>query len=229
MSSTAAHRRSDVTIALFGATGRTGRRVLDRLLAQGRKVRALARDPSRLPAHANLTAIAGGTHDAAAVEGAVRGAEAIVVCLGMDDIARPSTAFSDGVRAIVAAAKDAGVRRIVAIASAGALPDPRGGLASEHAAPGPYTNVNAEHARNYRTLAASGLDWTLMCAVDLVDDVPAGNARRAYETLPAGGTLTGYDDLAAAIVELLDEPESYGKRVGIVSVRRTLTPDPSPA
>jgi len=141
------------------------------------------------------------------------------VCLGMDDITRPGTAFSDGVRAIVDAAKAAGVRRIVAIASAGALADPRGGLASEHAAPGPYSNINAEHARNYRTLATSGLDWTLMCAVDLVDDIPEGHARWAYERLPEGGAQTGYDDLAAAIVELLDEPESYGKRVAIVSVR----------
>jgi len=208
-----------MTIALFGATGRTGRRVLDRLLARGERVKALARDPARLPPHAHLATVSGSTRDADALASVVRAADAIVVCLGMDDITRPGTAFSDGVRAIVDAAKAAGVRRIVAIASAGALADPRGGLASEHAAPGPYSNINAEHARNYRTLATSGLDWTLMCAVDLVDDIPEGHARWAYERLPEGGAQTGYDDLAAAIVELLDEPESYGKRVAIVSVR----------
>jgi uncharacterized protein YbjT (DUF2867 family) len=208
-----------MSVALFGATGRTGRRVLDRLLAQGRSVRALARDPARLPALANLAVVAGSARDAAAIASAVHGADAIVVCLGMDDITRPGTTFSDGVRAIVDAAQAAGVRRIVAIASAGALADPRGGLASEHAAPGPYSNINAEHARNYRTLAASGLDWTLMCALDLVEDIPAGHARWAYERLPTGSGQTGYDDLAATIVELLDERESFGKRVGIVSVR----------
>lgn len=208
-----------MTIALFGATGRTGRRVLDRLLAQGRSVRALARDPARLPAHANLAVVAGSARDAAKIASVVHGAGAIVVCLGMDDIARPDTTFSDGVRAIVDAARAAGVRRIVAVASAGALADPRGGLASEHAAPGTYSNINAEHARNYRTLAASGLDWTLMCAVDLVDDIPEGHARWAYEKLPAGSGQTGYDDLAATIVALLGERESFGRRVGIVSVR----------
>jgi uncharacterized protein YbjT (DUF2867 family) len=208
-----------MTIALFGATGRAGRRVLDRLLARGEHVRALARDPVRLPAHANLAPVAGSTQDMAAVARTVQGADAIVVCLGMDDITRPGTAFSDGVRAIVAAAQAAGVRRIVAIASAGALDDPRGGLRSEHAAAGPYANVAAEHARNYRTLAGSGLDWTLMCAVDLVEDIPAGHARWAYERLPEGGTQTGYDDLAATIVLLLGERDAYGKRVGIVSTR----------
>lgn len=208
-----------MTIALFGATGRTGRRVLDRLLAQGRSVRALARDPARLPAHANLAVVAGSARDAAKIASVVHGAGAIVVCLGMDDITRPDTTFSDGVRAIVDAARAAGVRRIVAVASAGALADPRGGLASEHAPPGTYSNINAEHARNYRTLAASGLDWTLMCAVDLVDDIPEGHARWAYEKLPADSGQTGYDDLAATIVALLGERESFGRRVGIVSVR----------
>jgi hypothetical protein len=56
-----------------------------------------------------------------------------------------------------------------------------------------------------------------MCAVDLVDDLPEGHARWAYESLPAGGTRTGYADLAATIVALLDEHASFGKRVGIVS------------
>ena len=119
----------------------------------------------------------------------------------------------------MAEAKSAGVRRVVGIAAAGALADPRGGVRSEHAKPGPYSIVALEHARNYRTLAASGLDWTLMFPVDLVDDIPEGRARWTCEDLPAGSDETGYEDLAATIVALLDEPRAFGKRVGIVSDR----------
>ena len=36
-------------IALFGATGRTGRYILDQALADGHRVTVLARNPSKLP------------------------------------------------------------------------------------------------------------------------------------------------------------------------------------
>lgn len=206
-------------IALFGATGRTGRRVLQRLLDRGDRVRALARDPERLPASPRLVAIGGDARDAAAVARTLDGASAAIVCLGMADITVPATDFSDSVRTIADGAKAAGARRLIAIASALALPDARGGLRGEHGVPDVLVHVAAEHVRNYRTLAGSGLDWTLMCPLDLVEDIPEGHARTAYDDLPAGSQQTGYEDLAATIVALLDDPAAHGRRVGIVSVR----------
>jgi putative NADH-flavin reductase len=202
-------------IALFGATGRTGRLVLDRLLARAERVRALARDPAALAPRAGLATFGGDARDAQAVREVVGGADAIVCCLGMQDITVPATDFSDAVRTIVDAAGAAGVRRIVAIASAGVLDDPRGGLRNQHGLPAAFANVAAEHTRNLRTLQASGLDWTLMCPIDLVD-APAGTARWSYEDLPAG-THTAYADLADTIVEMLGRRDAYGRRVGVVS------------
>ena len=204
-----------MVIALFGATGRTGRLVLERLLARGDRVRALARDPGRLAPHPGLVASGGDARDAHAVRRVVEGADAVVCCLGMHDITVPATDFSDSVRGIVEAARAAGVRRIVAIASAGVLADARGGLRSQHGLPAAFANVAAEHARNLRTLEASGLDWTLLCPIDLVE-APAGTARWAYEDLPAG-SHTGYADLADTIVEMLGRRDAHGRRVGVVS------------
>ena len=130
-------------IALFGATGQTGRRVLQRLLDRGDAVHALVRDPARLPGRPGLVAHAGDARDAAAVRGALDGAQAVVICLGMRDIAQPATDFSDSVRTIVDAARAAGVRRVLAIASVFALPDVRGGMRGEHAPRGPFANVIA--------------------------------------------------------------------------------------
>lgn len=208
-----------MNIALFGATGRTGRRVLQRCLARGDHVRALVSDASKLASRTGLDVVLGDARDAAAVAATLRGTKAAICCLGLRDISVPTTEFSDSVRTIVAAARNAGVRRIVAIASAGVLPDARGGLRNEHGVPAWLKHVAAEHTRNLRTLEQSGLDWTLMCPVDLVEDLPAGNARRAYDDLPAGGAQTGYDDLAETIVALLGDTSSHGRRVGIVSVR----------
>jgi uncharacterized protein YbjT (DUF2867 family) len=208
-----------MNIALFGATGRTGRRVLERCLARGDRVRALVSDAGRLAPRPGLETFVGDARDRAAVARAVGGSDAAVCCLGLRDITQPTTEFSDAVRAIVEAARATGVRRIVAIASAGVLPDARGGLRNEHGTPPALLNVAAEHTRNLRTLERSGLDWTLMCPIDLVDDIPAGNARYALDDLPQGSGQTGYDDLAQTIVAMLDDSRTFGRRVGIVSLR----------
>jgi putative NADH-flavin reductase len=204
-----------MVIALFGATGRTGRLVLERLLAHGDQVRALARDTGKLAARPGLAAFDGDARDVPAVRRVVEGADAVVCCLGMHDITVPATDFSESVRGIVEAAGAAGVRRIVAIASAGVLADARGGLRNQYGLPTVLANVAAEHTRNLRTLEASGLDWTLMCPIDLVD-APAGTARWAFEDLPAG-PHTGYADLADTIVAMLGRRDAHGRRVGVVS------------
>jgi len=78
-----------------------------------------------------------------------------------------------------------------------------------------FANIAAEHTRNLHTLEGSGLDWTLMCPIDLVD-APPGRARWVFEDLPEG-PHTGYADLADAIVTMLDRPDAHGRRVGVVS------------
>jgi putative NADH-flavin reductase len=208
-----------MNIALFGATGRTGRRVLERCLARGDRVRALASDAGKLSARPALELVAGDARDRTAVARTMAGADAAICCLGLRDITAPTTELSDSVRTIVDSARDAGVRRIVAIASAGVLPDARGGLRNEHGVPAWLRNVAAEHTRNLRTLEQSGLDWTLMCPIDLVDDIPVGHARYAFDDLPGGSGQTGYEDLAETMVTLLGDIRSYRRRVGIVSLR----------
>ena len=209
-------------IALFGASGRSGRLVLERLVARGDRVRALVRDPGKLAARPGLDVVAGDARDAAAVRRTVEGTDAIVCCLGMHDITVPASDFSDAVRTIVGAAKDCGVARLVAIASAGVLDDARGGLRNEHGLPALLANVAAEHTRNLRTLQASGLAWTLMCPIDLVD-APGGRARWAFDDLPEG-PHTGYADLADAIVAMLGRADAHGRRVGVVSAAADAAP-----
>jgi len=109
------------------------------------------------------------------------------------------------------------------VASAVALDDARGGYRGEHGGPEVLRHITAEHLRNHRTLRQAGdewgLAWTLMCPVNLVDDIPAGHAQRAFDALPAGSGETGMPDLALALCDLLDDATSHGRRVGIVSVR----------
>lgn len=106
-------------IAVFGATGRTGRPLVEQALAEGHEVVALARDPSKLGMrHERLRVVAGDVLDAGAVEEVVAGADAVMSAIG-----HTKTSSKDvqtrGTRNIVAAMEEHGVKRLVSLTGAG--------------------------------------------------------------------------------------------------------------
>ena len=71
------------TIALLGATGHTGRALLEQALERGHHVRALVRDPSKLNTHDNLTLIQGDASSAEDLASLLQGAHTVINCLGL--------------------------------------------------------------------------------------------------------------------------------------------------
>ena len=201
-------------IALFGATGATGRLVLRRLLDLGDEVRALARDPGKLAPAAGLAVVAGDARDAAAVGATLARTEAAIACLGMADFSKPATDYSDSIATIVAAMKERGPRRLLLIGSFGVIDHPSGKLRGEVELPEMLRHVFAEHRRNYRNAQASGLDWTVFCPGYLRDE-PAEPYRLAAEAVPEGGRITPYAALADAMAKEVRENRFVRQRVGI--------------
>lgn len=106
-------------IAVFGATGRTGRPLVERALAEGHEVVALARDPSKLGMrHEKLRVAAGDVLDAGAVEGVVAGTDAVMSTIGHTKTS-PKDVQTRGTRNIVAAMEKHGVKRLVSLTGAG--------------------------------------------------------------------------------------------------------------
>lgn len=110
-------------IAVFGATGLTGGRVVKHALDQGHEVVALVRDPGR-PAmrHPSLSVIGGSPISAADVARCVQGADAVIHCLGIGGKGdgQPSTLISDSVKVVLSAMQRHGVPRIVCMSNVGA-------------------------------------------------------------------------------------------------------------
>src|SRR5712691_4953897 len=70
-------------IALFGAGGIIGRRILDEALRRGHQVTAVVRDPTRFSGPADRVAVVqGDVVDAASVAAAVRGHDAVISAVG---------------------------------------------------------------------------------------------------------------------------------------------------
>lgn len=195
-------------IAIFGATGRTGARVMDRALKAGHEVRALVRDPSKLTTKSpRLTVIKGDVTDPKAVAEAIKGTEAVLSLFGQVT-GSPPTLQTDGTQAIVNAMKEQGVNRIVTLSG--------GGLHDENDRPKTADkvirfllktlsgHVLKDAEGHLRVLKESELAWTVVRAPRLTEHPGAGSYRVGWVGVGTG-TQISRDDLADFILTQFDD------------------------
>lgn len=109
-------------VAIIGATGFVGRRVVDEALARGIQVTAIARQKKELPEHANLTVALGDVADTAWLAGQLRGQDAVISAYnpgwGEDNLYEKT---ARGAQQILTAVEQAGVKRLLVVGGAGSL------------------------------------------------------------------------------------------------------------
>jgi dihydroflavonol-4-reductase len=141
------------TIALTGATGYTGSRLLSTLLSRGDDVRALARaSATRPPGDGSVVWVEGDLREAAAARRLVEGADAVIhVAAVYRTAGHPDAYYRDvnvgGTERLLEAAARAGVRRFVHASTVGVHGDVRNPPADESSpiAPGDiYQATKAE-------------------------------------------------------------------------------------
>lgn len=202
-------------IALFGATGRVGRRVLEYALADGHTVRALVRDPSKLAPRESLEIIQGDVLDADAVARTIADTDAVLSGLGGAGVQEPGEAQSQGMRNIVAAMQRHGVRRVLGVAGGGILDSPNGGLRHDQPTfPAIFKGVSARHKEAWIAMRDSGLDWTMIATGDIVPGERTGVYRTLEDFLPEKGNRISVEDVADFLVTELTARKHVQKRVG---------------
>ena len=199
-----------VTIALFGGTGRTGRRVLQRALAAGFDVRLLARNPTAVSTTSDrLTVIAGDILDSGAVDETLAGSDAVISVFGHVK-GSPPTLQTDGTRAIVNGMQRLGIRRIITLSG--------GGLHDPHDRPKAADRVIrmllrtlagkvlADAAGHREVLRTTDLDWTVVRGPRLTEAAGVGSYRVGWVGVGTG-TQISRDDLADFILTQMDDRE----------------------
>lgn len=197
-------------IAVFGANGRTGRLVVEKLLEAGYQVTAAVRDPagfSTSAPHASdgrgAQIVHGDIRDPLSVHEAVAGQHAVVSAIGSGR--RPDGLYSASARALVPALQDTGVKRLLVISSSGApLGDP--GVSWIFRAlirPLFFRDMYADMRVMESIVQASSLAWTLVRPARLTDAAPTGHYRVADGKNPPGGATVTRSDLADFIVATL--------------------------
>jgi len=109
------YKEVPMNITIFGATGGTGRALVDQALAAGHHVTALVRTPATLAVtHAQLCVLQGDIHDADQVAAAIVGQDAILSALGTNQRG-PVSLCTDGIAHILPAMTRYSVRRLIAM------------------------------------------------------------------------------------------------------------------
>jgi len=208
-------------VAVLGATGRTGRALVDELLRREHDVAVLVRDPDRLAVPAGtVRVVQGDSRDRTALTELVTGTDAVVSALG--PVAKDATLHQDTAAVLVEVMREAGVTRFVGISGAGIdVPGDRKTLphrlisALIQRLGGP---VVADKPAEYAAWAASDREWTLVRPPRLLDGDRTGVVQHDAHRSPRG-TAIRRTDLAAFLVDVLEQGR-YVRQAPLVAGRR---------
>ncbi|MDQ3004949.1 MAG: SDR family oxidoreductase [Chloroflexota bacterium] len=196
-------------IVVFGASRGVGLKVVEQALQAGHMVTAFVRTPSKMEIkHASLTLFQGDSMDAAAVEKAVAGQEAVVSALGTTRPPVPGM-METSARNIVAAMKKHGVRRIVSTTGAGVrqpedqpkLMDHFIGFLLNLLA----KNVVLDSAENVKVIQATDLDWTIVRFPRLIDGAHTSKYRVGYVSKDSSTQFSRADGADFVLKELTEK------------------------
>ena len=215
-----------MTLAITGASGKTGWRIADEALRHGQRVRAILRPGSTLPpelvphaepgagGEASLTVIRTELGDADALRQALSGCDALVIATGARpsiDLAGPLKVDALAIRDQIAACKAAGVQRVVLVSSlcAGRWLHPLNlfGL------------ILVWKRLGEQWLEQSGLQWTIVRPGGLSED----DSRAEREGVIYSGPDVQESDsiprrlVAQVCLEALNTPAAVGRIVEITS------------
>ncbi|EOA06673.1 NADH-flavin reductase [Herbaspirillum frisingense GSF30] len=196
-------------IALIGASGNVGSRIVDEALRRGHNLVAIARDAGKIAQRTGVTVVAADVKDATSLASAIKGAD-VVVSSGR------FTSF--GAADLLPAVKAAGVKRLAIVGGAGSL----------EIAPGKALIDTPEFPEEYKPEAAGGrdflnvlrgeqaLEWTFLSPSALfIAGERTGQFRLGQDQLLVGAdgkSWISYEDFAVALLDELEQPKHVRAR-----------------
>ncbi len=208
-------------IVVFGATGGTGRAIVEGALARGHVVVAVAQKPDAFPLrHALLTVTKGDVMDAGSLVEPVRGADAVLSAIGVKNN-KETTVFSVGTAHILNAMRSAKVKRFLGVTSVGVeAEDPSFGFVYGTIMRRFFINRIYADMRRMESLvrAANDVEWTLVRPGRLTDDPGRGSYRTSIGKMPPTrrGGVIARADLAHLMLEALEDKTYLRQHVAVV-------------
>jgi uncharacterized protein YbjT (DUF2867 family) len=206
-----------VKVLIVGATGRTGSELVQQAVAAGHEVTALCRDPAKLSAPSGVRAAQGDVKNAASLGSAVSGQDAVLYAVGSNKSSPPGIR-AEGVRNVIAAMKEQGVRRLIVLSAFGAGDSKgEGGFVySKIIAKLFIKDVLADQDAMEAEVVKSGVDYTLVRPTRLTNKPAAGKWDVIFKGGKASSTISRADT-AAFMLQQLGDATYVGKAPGITN------------
>jgi putative NADH-flavin reductase len=198
-------------VALIGASGQAGSRILAELSSRGHQVTGLARHPEKIAALPGVTAMAVDANDRTGLAAALAGHDAVVSSVHF---------IASDPDILIGAVRAAGVKRYFVVGGAGSL----------EVAPGVKLIDTPQFPAAYKQEAAAGgvfldklrgvddLDWTFLSpAAMFVPGERTGKFRLGRDQLLTNdkGSSISFEDFAMATVDELEAPKHIKQRFTI--------------
>ncbi|MES2625970.1 MAG: NAD(P)-dependent oxidoreductase [Pseudomonadota bacterium] len=198
-----------MNIAIIGASGRVGSRLAKELITRGHKVTGIARDASKVEPQTGLTAKSADATQSKQLSTALAGHDAVVSAANFR---------SSDVNALLTAAKNSHVPRVLVVGGAGSL----------EIAPGKALIDTPEFPEAYKPEAGAGrdflnslkreqsIDWTFLSpSAEFLPGERTGKFRVGGDQLLSdanGRSWISMEDYAIALADEIENPQHSRKR-----------------
>jgi len=206
-------------VALYGATGKSGSRILKELVSRGHQVIAIVRNPAKLPETGPSVLIEqDDLSDPKKIAAAVNGAEAVISAYAppQDDV---DAIVGVTQRQVEALNHGSDVRLIVVGGAGGLNVAPGVTLIDSGFLPEPYLPIAKAHTKALNVLRASTIDWTYLApAAYFEPGTRTGKFRLGTDELIANEqqeSRISMEDYAIALVDELEKPKHRRQRFSI--------------
>lgn len=196
-------------VALIGASGNAGSRILAEALARGHQVTGIVRHPEKLPAQTGLTAVKGDVFDAAGLAKLLAGHDVVISAVHFT---------ASDPKALIATVKQAGVKRYLVVGGAGSLEvAPGKDLVDQPDFPTLY-HAEASQGRDFLRLLCGDkdLDWSFLSPSALFEPgARTGKFRLGGDQLlvdAAGKSWISMEDYAIALLDEVEKPQHSRRR-----------------
>ncbi|MFA9390277.1 MAG: NAD(P)-dependent oxidoreductase [Prolixibacteraceae bacterium] len=177
-------------ITLFGASGRTGRQLIQQALDLGYEVRAFVRRENAIDIqNTHLKLIVGQLNDETKLREAISASNVCISTLGGTSLRKPSTEFTNGIQLITKIMKEEKVSRLIYLSSVGV-----GESRYFMAQPIRFLIVDlmlrvplADHGKNETAIQQSGLTYTIVRPGGLTDGALSANLKHGSEKIKLKG------------------------------------------
>jgi uncharacterized protein YbjT (DUF2867 family) len=205
-----AMERKIVKLFVIGATGRTGREVVQQALARNHHVTAFVRSPASLTLkNERLSVLKGNAMDENQLFRAIQNHDAVVSTLGPREVFKPSSMLHDSAVATTRAMNRAGVKRLVVLSAAAHFPGLLNRIASF---------IMRNHMRDSLAMEAivqaSGLDWTIARPPRLTQEDYI-TYRTRENAAPRMGFSVSRKAVAGFMLEAIEQQKHFHQVVGI--------------